>query len=192
MVMAALDENFVPNPVLELEIWREATTIHAGCGPIGIALALNRRGFVAHAMLSHDGTFTESRTANDVQKEAVRLLQDRDMKEAGERGVDVAFGDYTIDDLATWMNQGWHPIVLTGIDFEGMKVTHWNVVTGVTADRVSFNDPLRQTDAETDTTTADHDTFLRISRFGPAEERAIVLAGPSSMAALPSPFATKS
>ncbi|MBX5101249.1 hypothetical protein HJB52_05050 [Rhizobium lentis] len=192
MVMAALDENFVPNPVCELEIWREATTIHAGCGPIGIALALNRRGFAAHAMLSHDGTFTESRAANDVQKEAVRILQDCDRKDAGEKGVDVAFGDYTIDDLATWMSQGWYPIVLTGIDFEGMKVTHWNVVTGVTADSVSFNDPLRETDAETDTTTADHDTFLRISRFGPAEERAIVLAGPASMAALPSPFATQS
>lgn len=192
MVMAALDENFVPNPVTELEIWREATTIHAGCGPIGIALALNRRGFAAHAMLSHDGTFTESRAANDVQKEAVRILQERDMKEAGDKGVDVAVGHYSIDQLATWMSDGWHPIVLTGIDFEGMRVTHWSVVTGVTADSVSFNDPLRQTNAETDTTTVDHRTFLQISRFGPAEERAIVLAGPSSMAELPSPFATKS
>ncbi|WP_434733078.1 peptidase C39 family protein [Rhizobium sp. YTUHZ044] len=192
MVMAALDENFVPNPVTELEIWREATTIHAGCGPVGIALALNRRGFVAHAMLSHNGTFTEVRAANDVQRQAVRILQDRDMKEAGEKGVEVAFGDYTTDDLAAWMSQGWHPIVLTGIDFEGMKVTHWSVVTGVTVEGVSLNDPLLEAGAETDTTTVDHDTFLRISRFGPAEERAIVLAGPSSMAASPSPFATKS
>lgn len=192
MVMAALDENFVPNPVSELEIWREATTIHAGCGPIGIALALNRRGFAAHTMLSHAGTFNESRASSEAQKEALRILQDRDMKEAGEKGVDVEFGDYTISDLAAWMNQGWHPIVLTGIDFEGMKVTHWSVITGVTMNSVSFNDPLREAGAETDTTTVDHDTFLRISRFGPDQERAIVLAGSTSMAAFPSPFKMKS
>ncbi len=191
MVMAALDPNFVPNQVSELEIWREATTIHAGCGPIGIALALHRRGYAAHAMLSHEGTFVECRAANDVQKDAVRILQDRDLKEASEKGIEVAYGDYTVDDLATWMNQGWHPIVMLGIDFEGMKVTHWSVVTGVTSDTVSFNDPLREMDAPTDTTSVDHNAFGRISRFGPDEERAIVLAGPSSMAALPSPFATK-
>ncbi|WP_292334551.1 peptidase C39 family protein [Mesorhizobium sp.] len=192
MVMAALDENFVPNPVSELEIWREATTIHAGCGPIGIALALNRRGFAAHAMLSHAGTFIASRASTEAQKEAVRILQDRDMKEAGEKGVDVAFGDYTINDLAAWMSQGWHPIVLTGIEFEGTNVTHWGVVTGVTAHDLSLNDPLREPDAETDTTTVDHAAFLKISRFGPDEERAIVLAGSPSMASFPSPFKMKS
>ncbi|QRM32808.1 peptidase C39 family protein [Microvirga sp. VF16] len=188
MVMSALDPNFVPNEVFELEIWREATTIHAGCGPLGLALTLKRRGLAAHALISHDQTFLESRAANDVQKEAVRILQERDLKEAAQTGIVVAHRDYTIDDLARWMNQGWYPIVMLGIDFEGKKIAHWSVVTGVTAETVSFNDPLKEADAQTDMTTVDHDAFLKISQFGPDEERAVVLAGSAALAMLPPPF----
>ncbi|MCA1360827.1 peptidase C39 family protein [Bradyrhizobium sp. IC3069] len=43
MVMSALDQRYQPNETAELEIWREATTIHDGCGPVGLALALKRR-----------------------------------------------------------------------------------------------------------------------------------------------------
>lgn len=191
MVMSALDQQFVPDEVSELEIWREATTVHAGGGPIGLALALNRHGFAAHALLSHDDTFVETRAANNVQKEAVRILQDRDLKEASQRGVDVAYGDYSIGDLAYWMSEGWHPIVMFGIDFERLKVTHWSVVTGITHNSVTFNDLLRETGAGSDATITDHDVFSKISRFGPAEERAVVLAGTPSMAVLPSPFDIK-
>ncbi|WP_440588197.1 peptidase C39 family protein [Bradyrhizobium genomosp. III] len=53
MVMSALDERYQPNETAELEIWREATTIHGGCGPVGLALALKRRGLAkAGAKLS--------------------------------------------------------------------------------------------------------------------------------------------
>ncbi|MGC0320854.1 SH3-like domain-containing protein [Bradyrhizobium sp. USDA 326] len=188
MVMSALNPEFRPNETAELEIWREATTIHGGCGPIGLALSLNKRGAVAHTMLSHDGAFLECRASTDAQKEAMRILQHRDLSEAKERGVDIAFGDYSISDLMRWMHQGWHPIAMVSIQFEGATITHWVVVTGITSTHVLLNDPLKSAHAENDTSAVDVASFDKMSRFGPHDERAIVLAGPPELALASSPF----
>lgn len=56
---------------------------------------------------------------------------------------------------------------------------------------LTFNDPLSELGAKGDATTADHDVDPKSSRFGLAEERAVVLAEAASMAALPSSFDTK-
>ena len=54
MAMASLDKSVKPHQALELDLWREATTIfmtsgHGGCHPVGLALAAQRRGFKARA-----------------------------------------------------------------------------------------------------------------------------------------------
>lgn len=177
MVMSALNPAFLPNEVDELEIWREATTIHGGCGPVGLALALNRRGFAAHAMVSHDGAFLESRAARIDQKEAMRILQQRDLAEANQRGIDVLVGNYTLADIERWVSHGWYPIVMIGIEFEGNNITHWVVITGFDGGRLLINDPLRDPAAADDTWRIDAAEFDRISKFGPDAERAVVLAG---------------
>lgn len=56
---------------------------------------------------------------------------------------------------------------------------------------LTFNDPLSALGAIGNATTADHDVYPKIFRFGFAEERAVVLAGTASMAALPYHFDTK-
>ncbi|MCK1542194.1 peptidase C39 family protein [Bradyrhizobium sp. 179] len=44
-------------------MWREATTIHGGSGPVGLALALKGRGFAALVVVSHDGLLLKSRAS---------------------------------------------------------------------------------------------------------------------------------
>lgn len=184
MVMSALDERYQPSPKAELELWREATTIHGGCGPVGLALALKRRGFAAVVVVSHGGVFLEARASRTEEMEAIRILQERDLVEAKERGVQVYVGNYSLDDLSNWMAEGWYPIVMISIEFEGKTVTHWVVITGVDTDYVFFNDPLKDQAQGDDATRVDHTTFADMNEFGPKREKAVVLAGLPQMAGI--------
>ncbi|MGY3473637.1 peptidase C39 family protein [Bradyrhizobium ottawaense] len=182
MVMSALDERYLPNETAELEIWREATTIHGGCGPVGLALALKRRGFAALVVVSHDGVFLKSRASQGGEVEVMQILQERDLAEAYQRGITVHLGTYSLDDLSKWMAAGWYPIVMVSIEFEAKTITHWVVVTGTDADYVFFNDPLKDP-AETDAATrVDHLSFASMTEFGPGREKAVILAGLPKMA----------
>lgn len=184
MVMSALDERYQPSPKAELELWREATTIHGGCGPVGLALALKRRGFAAVVVVSHGGVFLEARASRTEEMEAIRILQERDLVEAKERGVQVYVGNYSLDDLSNWMAEGWYPVVMISIEFEGKTVTHWVVITGVDTDYVFFNDPLKDQAQGDDATRVDHTTFADMNEFGPKREKAVVLAGLPQMAGI--------
>ncbi|WP_439366213.1 peptidase C39 family protein [Bradyrhizobium sp. DASA03005] len=189
MVMSALDQRYQPNETAELEIWREATTIHGGCGPVGLALALKRRGFATLVVVSHGGLFLQSRASQGGEVEVMQILQERDLAEAYQRGIPVHIGTYSPDDLSKWMAVGWYPIVMVSIEFEGKTITHWVVVTGADLDCVFFNDPLKDP-AEADTATrVDHESFASMTEFGPDRERAVILAGLPKMAnvALPLP-----
>lgn len=189
MVMSALDERYQPNETAELEIWREATTIHGGCGPIGLALALKRRGFAALVVVSHDKLFLKSRASQGSEMEVMQILQERDLAEAYERDIAVHVGTYNLDDLSNWMAVGWYPIVMVSIEFEAKTITHWVVVTGADADHVFFNDPLKDPAEEDAATRADHASFAIMTEFGPNREKAVILAGLPKMAnvALPLP-----
>ncbi|MET3305586.1 peptidase C39 family protein [Bradyrhizobium diazoefficiens] len=184
MVMSALDERYQPNETAELEIWREATTIHGGCGPVGLALALKRRGFAALVVVSHDGLFLKSRTSQAGEMEVMQILQERDLAEAYQCGIPVHVGTLGLDDLSTWMAIGWYPIVMVSLEFEAKTITHWVVVTGVDPDYVYFNDPLKDP-AEADAATrVDRASFASMTEFGPKREKAVVLAGLPHMANL--------
>ncbi|WP_084299069.1 peptidase C39 family protein [Bradyrhizobium sp. WSM1743] len=182
MVMSALDERYQPNETAELEIWREATTIHGGCGPVGLALALKRRGFASLVVVSHDGLFLKSRASHGSEMEVMHILQERDLAEAYQRGIPVHVGTYSLDDLSNWMAAGWYPIVMISIEFEGKTITHWVVVTRTDVDYVFFNDPLKES-AEGDVATrVDHASFASMTEFGPNREKAVILAGLPKMA----------
>ncbi|MDX0414778.1 hypothetical protein GHK39_03850 [Sinorhizobium medicae] len=177
MVMSALDPQFTPNEVSELEIWREATTIHGGCGPVGLALALDRRKFRSKIIVNHDDLFLGSRASRKEEIEAMRLLQARDMAEARDRSIEIAVQNYTLEDLTTWMTEGWHPIVMIGIEYEGINITHWIVITGIGSGGLLVNDPLKDVNMPDGPSLIDYQTFAEISSFGERRERAVVLAG---------------
>ena len=60
MAMKAFDRELVVDRTLEVQLWREATTIymtagHGGCSPYGLALAANKRGYPTGIYVNGDG-----------------------------------------------------------------------------------------------------------------------------------------
>ena len=188
MVMRALAPDLEVQRALELELWREATTIHGGCGPLGLALALWRRGFAAKVWISHDGLFLAGRANDAVERETMQVLQERDLAEAARRTLPVTIGTAARPDLEPYLASGWLPIVLVNIDFEGRNITHWVVVTGYEPDAFYVNDPLvdgrsKGADRKGSALRIEKSAFERWARFGPDQERAVVLAGPRGLQA---------
>lgn len=186
MVMKALDPTVEMSRALEMQLWREATTIfmgsgHGGSGALGLAVAAHRRGFDAEVTVSHTGVLLADRARNDAKREVMRLVQEIDLREARERGIPVACGRLGADDLERKAREGWLPIVLVStFHVHGDHVPHWVVVTGFDAEAVAINDPwVDSAGGKTAVDMSDlripRKDFDRMARYGKARERAVVL-----------------
>jgi hypothetical protein len=189
MAMKALEPALPVDRVLELQLWREATYIfstgtgHGGCGPYGLALAAERRGFAAEIHVSHPGLFLESRIRDPERLEVRRVLQERDVAALAERGIPVHHSVPKLAELESRFADGWIPLVLVSTFYlHGDHVPHWVVITGFAPDAVRINDPWvdrakgRRPQEMTDVPIPRRD-FGRMARFGRQRERAVVLIG---------------
>jgi peptidase C3-like protein len=188
MSMAALDPRVKRSRALELQLWREANTIfmgpsggHGGCGALGLALAAHRRGFGAEVHVSHRGILLGDRADSKERAEIMRVLQDRDLREARAAGIPVYYDSVSIDDLASAVRGGALPIVLNNMEFLHKDPTaHWFVVTAVDDDNVYVNDPWvdrAKGNAARDMTRVPipRAFFADVTSYGRKRERAAVL-----------------
>src|SRR5262245_10546044 len=149
MAMQALKPSVKANRGLELQLWREANTIfmgpsggHGGCGALGLALAAHRRGFGAEVHVNHRGVLLGDRAESKERAEIMRVLQERDLKEARAAGIPVRYDSLEIADLAAALHAGTLPIMLNSMEFlHDDPTAHWFVVTAVDDDNVYVNDP---------------------------------------------------
>lgn len=137
MAMASLEPQLVPNQELELDLWREATTIfmtsgHGGCHPLGLALAAHRRGFKAESWINQSGPlFIEG--VRSPHKKVVMETVDRQFREQCEaQGVEVHCAELTQIHIDRWLNEGASVLVLISTyRFDGRKAPHWVTVTAI-------------------------------------------------------------
>ena len=149
MVMRAFKPSVKADRALELQLWREANTIfmgpsggHGGCSALGLALAAHRRGLGAEVHVNHRGVLLGDRAESKERAEIMRVLQERDLKEARAAGIAVRYGSLEIDDLAAALGTGALPIVLNNMAFlHNDPTAHWFVVTEIDDDNVYVNDP---------------------------------------------------
>ena len=188
MAMRSLEGRRAMSRGEELAIWREANTIfmgpaggHGGCGALGLALALRRRGFAPEVHVNHRDVLLGRRGRSADRREVMRLLQDRDLAEAKALGIPVKYDRRGADDLAAAIADGAVPIVLCSTRYiHGDNVPHWIVVGGVDDDVVHVNDPWVSLDKGktaqdmTDIPIPRHD-FDKMACYGGARERAVVL-----------------
>jgi hypothetical protein len=188
MAMTALDGRRRMGRVEEIEIWREATTVfmgpkggHGGCGALGLALALHRRGFAPEVHVNHRGVLLGRRTRSAELQEVMALVQARDLAEAKRRGIPIHYDRLSPEDLAAAVVDGAVPLVLCSTRFiHGDNVPHWIVVTGFKGDQVHVNDPWVALDRGktghdmTDIPLTRRD-FDRMTCYGGERERAVVL-----------------
>jgi len=190
MAMNALDPKIKIARLLELQLWREATTIfmgdgHGGCGALGLALAAKRRGFAAEVWMNRGGVFLTDRLEKQPEGKdrvaAMRLLQEADLAEAKRQRIPVHRGAADIETLRKAMAKGAVPIVLVSTTlFHGSDGPHWVVVSDITDDAVKVNDPWisrdkGQTARHQTGRTVSHADFIRMTAYGPRRERATVL-----------------
>lgn len=147
MLMSAASPGFSVSRQLELDLWREATTIymtsgHGGCHPVGLALAARARSFDAKVYLSQVTTpFLEGVRAAH-KKEVLDLVHEQFMDKARTCGLPVIHEAISIHSLEHWLDEGALVMVLiSSYRLNGDKAPHWVVVPAQDELCFYFHDP---------------------------------------------------
>ena len=188
MAMKALKPSVKADRALELQLWREANTIfmgpsggHGGCGALGLALAVHRRGFDAEVHVNHRGVLLGDRAESKERAEVMRVLQERDLREARAAGIPVRYDSLDIEGLAAALRSGTLPIVLNSMNFlHNDPTVHWFVVTAIDDENVYVNDPWvdRAKGKAPRVMTGvpiPRAAFADVTTYGKKRERAVVL-----------------
>jgi len=134
---AGIDRSLKMTQDLELDIWREATTIfmtsgHGGSHPLGLALEACKRGFHTEVFMNRrDALFIEGvRSAH--KKEIMVVVDGQFRRKAKEAGIPVHYEDVTVRLIEEWLKQGLAVLVLVSTyRTSGNKMPHWVTVTAI-------------------------------------------------------------
>ena len=183
MAMAALDSTTVLDRAEEIRIWREATTVfmaagHGGCGPHGLALAAERRGFRA-TVYAPGGKAMFVDSVRDTRKKEVIQLVEADFRSAlATTAATLVSASMSAAQLVDHLHQGRVPIVLISLwRLHGEKGPHWVVVTGFDGHVFRILDPMVAPAAGDPHMTITVDEFHRITRYGRRRQTAAVVIG---------------
>lgn len=147
MAMASLDSRITPDQEMELDIWREATTIfmtsgHGGCHPLGLALAAHRRGFDARVTINNEHPLFIEGVRSEHKKEIMTLVHNQFVQKAKEAGIDVHYSDPGQEEIAGWLQNGSAVIMLISTyRLDGRKAPHWVTVTSIDDRCLYVHDP---------------------------------------------------
>jgi ribosomal protein S18 acetylase RimI-like enzyme len=194
MAMQALRPGLELNRTLELRIWRESTTIfmtsgHGGCGPLGLALSAQARGFSVEVFVNDPGVPLVDSVRSPEKKEVMRLVHEDMLAEARRLNIPINHGTLRVDGLQQRWDAGAVPLVLiSSYRIYGEKFPHWVVITGFDAHFVYVHDPY--VDYRNGETTLDsidmpirRDEFSRMARYGRVGLQAVVLVSQPASAA---------
>lgn len=147
MAMASLRPDLVPERALELDLWREATTIfmtsgHGGCHPVGLALAARARGFESTVYLNTAQPLFVDGVRAARKKEVMTLVHEQFMQRAVDRDVAVIYDEISQQQVQDWLAQGYAVVVLISTyRLDGKKAPHWVTVTGMDERCLYVHDP---------------------------------------------------
>lgn len=172
-------------PVLEVRLWREATTVFmtsglGGCEPAGMAVALAERGLRPSVRTNQPGPFL-LQTVINAEKRRVMALAQRDFR-ARAAALDIPFrGALLARTLAPELARGALAIVLiSGNRMFGKRVPHWVLAHAAADGHVLLHDPWVEREAlesphDATSLPVPYAEFDRMSRYGRDGLRATVL-----------------
>ena len=184
MAMASLAPEITCTQVLELDLWREATTIFmtsglGGCHPFGLALAAQRRGFKTCVWVNSEQALFVDGVRSDQKKSVLIQVHDQFKQQCNEQGVELVYAEISADQVEAWLEENYAVLVLISTyRLDGKKAPHWVLVTGM--DNLCFylHDPDLYAD---DQMAIDRqhipiarDDFSRMSTFGSSRLRTAV------------------
>ena len=188
MAMKAFDPGLTLDRTLELQLWREATTIfmtagHGGCGPYGLALAAHRRGFRAEIYVNGDGVLFRESVRSAEKRDVIALVHDDFVRQVRRCGIDVHHKLAGTAELDRCYRNGGIPLVLISTyRLTRERAPHWVVVTGVDERYFFINDPDqasgRPADERINMAILKRD-FERMARYGRNATKAVVVIYPA-------------
>jgi len=185
MAMSALDPQRRPRQSLEIELWREATTIfmtsgHGGTHPLDLALAAHRRGFTVETFINRKGALFTEGVRQSAKKHILTLVHRQFVAGMKEADLPVRYRDVTQQEIEQCLANGGVPVVLiSSYQLDRKKAPHWVTITAVDEECFYVNDPdpsiEEQTGLDCEDLPIDRRDFERMSRFGKQKLRAALL-----------------
>lgn len=148
MAMHAQNSDLQMNQLLELDIWREATTIfmtsgHGGCHPLGLALAANKRGFETSVFMNtSDALFLDGVRSQD-KKDIMSLVHEQFTQQANlSEQISIAYEEIDQTRLKALLDQDYAVLMLISTyRLDGKKAPHWVMLTSMDEQCLYFHDP---------------------------------------------------
>ena len=185
MAMKALDRGLRLDRRLELNLWRESTTIfmtsgHGGCGPHGLALAAWRRGFKVELFVNDERPPLLDTVRTPDKKEVMRLVHQEFLDEIRRTDIVVHRHPLSADELSARVAAGAIPLVLISqYRIYGDKEPHWIIVSGCDQRFIYAHDPYI---SEAHVTTTDRVSipilrreFELMARYGRSRLQAAII-----------------
>jgi ribosomal protein S18 acetylase RimI-like enzyme len=152
MALAWADPAFRPEPVLEFELWREATTIYMASGPggcevYGLAVALKRHGLEPEIRVSHDGPYFLSTVKSPEKRRVMELTQAEFRREAKALTIPTRLAPAGESVLMSAFDHGRVAIVLvSGYRLVPRGQPHWVFAFGRDGRHILLHDPAATRD----------------------------------------------
>ena len=189
MAMRALDSSLQADRTLEVQLWREATTIymtsgHGGCSPHGLALAAYRRGFHPRLMLNHSGPLFLDGVRRADKKIVLELVHEDFVAQIAKTNIEVTYTGFNAASLVTALSGGSVPLVLiSSWRFNDNKAPHWVVLVAADDNFVYLHDPdvdaqLSKAPGDTQSVPVRIDDFERMIHFGQSRMQAAMCLCP--------------
>lgn len=188
MAMASFSNSITCEQLLELDIWREATTVfmtsgHGGCHPLGLGLAARRRGFDVQVWINTEQALFLEGVRSEHKKAIMRVVHNQFLDSGLAAGVSLTYDEISQQTVENWLKDGFSVLVLISTyRLDGKKAPHWVVVNGF--DNLCFyvHDPdlddKSQLAIDCQYVPIARDDFARMSAFGVNRLRTAVAIQP--------------
>lgn len=188
MAMANFEPSFIPDPVREIRLWREATTIFmmsgpGGCEPFGLAVAACDRGLSAEIHVTIQGPLFLQSVRSEEKRRVMELAQTDFRRRADQHGIPVTYAPFALEDVRGAIASGKLVLVLiSGFVMFGKKVPHWVLAIGDDGEHILIHDPWvederQETAVDAANIPVPYAIFMNMAQFGKDALRAAVILG---------------
>lgn len=185
MAMAALSTKLKFSQTLELDLWREATTIfmtsgHGGCHPIGLALAVQKRGFNCEVYVNQTGTLFLDGVRKENKRQIIATVDNQFRLQALERQLPIHTAPFNYEQIQHWLNAGKMLVILiSSYRIDGKKAPHWVTVSGIDDHCLYVHDPDPAADEHNQLACEylpiTRENFAKMSLFGKGKLRSLIV-----------------
>lgn len=186
MALAYFHPGYSLDPVEEIRIWREATTVFlmsgiGGCDPHGLATVAARDGLAAEVHVNREGSLFLGSVRDREKQRVMALAQEDFRRQTVAYGIPILYEPLGVAALRVALAEGALVVVLvSAYRMFGRKIPHWILVVGDDGRHFIIHDPwVEDVELESHADAANlpipYNEFDRMARYGRDGLRAAVV-----------------